>query len=56
VSIKKGIISWDEAIKDAHQKLTEAKAYVKRVRDALKVFERNKTMGIPLPTKQTVDR
>jgi len=36
-------------IEDARQKLADGKAYVRRVRDALKVLERNKGSGIPLP-------
>lgn len=48
MSIKKGVKSdWDEEIADAREKLAQGKAYVRRLRDALRIFERNKANNIP---------
>lgn len=51
MSIKKDVkqVKWDEALADARLSLIEAKAYIKRLRFAIKVFERNKNEGKPWP-------
>jgi hypothetical protein len=55
MSTEKGNIMdsrWDEAIADARQKLIEGKAYVARVKTAIKSFEKNKAEGVPWPTRK----
>jgi hypothetical protein len=53
MSIKKEVNYWDEAIADARQKLIEGKAYVKRLRLALRILERNKETKVPLSRVQS---
>lgn len=52
MSTKKGIKSWDSLISDAREKLASAKAYVRSMNAALRVLEKNKADGIPLPSQQ----
>ncbi len=50
MSSKKDINSWDNLIADARAKLAEGKLYAKSMSTALRVLEKNKANGVPLPS------